>query len=249
MASKFELVNDLSILQAGRRPEWVAQVDPAYPNGMPVPGSGIGVYLQNVLKTLIKVNPREESYRRTSYITIAFDGASTYTVDIDGNAVATPADTDVATTIGNMADDINADSPGAGDVVLATAIESDPGVSGIDTLLLQGLAEDDYIVTLSVAGGAGTIAGDLEYTEAKARVFFTGRQPNIGDDYQLANGATYTIDRRGFIERFDTAGLDRCYVELFDLVEPADVAGAAATKTYRDPSILIGPAVLEVTET
>jgi hypothetical protein len=254
MASLFELVNQLSVLQAGRRPEWVAQVDAAQPNGAPVPGSGVGQFLKDALKTLIKVSPREETYRRTGRITLpVFDLATTYTVDIDGNPVPVAAVVDLPTTIAAIVADINADvGPGAGDVVLASPEESGGVGTGVDTVLLQGLAEADYIVTLSAAGGAGTIAAVLDYASTKARIWFAGKQVNalIGSDYLLANGASYDVDRRGFIERFDTGGLDRAYVELHTLVAPADDdTDAEAAITYRNPTILIGPGVEEVTVT
>lgn len=244
----FETVNDLSILTVARRPQWVAQ---GASTGAP-DGTG-GVYLQDSPKAALAILVREETHRRSGRVAILFDGASTYTVDIDGNAVATVGNIDLATTIADLAADITADTPaGAGDLVTATAVESVVG-GGIDTLLLRGKAEADFVVTLSVAGGAGTITGTLDRSGTSTRLWFTGKSPNApgatssggAGVFALASGAAYVVDYRGFVERFDTAGLDRGYAELHTLTNPADVAGAAATIAYRTPDILWGPAVKE----
>ena len=51
---------------------------------------------------------------------------------------------------------------------------------------------------------------------------------------------------KGFEDRFDSAGVSRFYVELFNLVKtPADAAGANGSIVDRDPDILMGPAVPE----
>lgn len=244
--AKFTLVNLLSILLTGRQPQWLAQADAAYPNGIPPVAAGIGVNLSNSPKTLVDIQVREVTHARTARITITFDGASTYTVNGNTNAVATVGNTDVATTIADMAADITADTPaGLGDVVTATAVESVVG-GGVDTLLLVGKANADWVLTdASVAGGAGTITATLDRTSALFQVYGLPKGPGGPAVYQLLNNSAFTAPLEGWLDRFDTASVERLYVELVSFVVPADAVGASGTLAYRDPDIWIGPAIQE----
>ena len=195
---------------------------------------------------------RELTQARSGRVTLTFDGASTYTLQIENvehgvQIVATPANVDVAQTITDIAANITADvGIGAGDIVTATAIESVAG-GGIDTLLLIGKASEDWFLSnLEESGGAGTLTATLDRTSTQLKVYGLPSQDGGPGVYLQLNGGTYLAPKEGFVDRFDSAGIARFYVELFDFVVPAaDSAGPAGTINYRDPDILMGPAILE----
>jgi hypothetical protein len=57
------------------------------------------------------------------------------------------------------------------------------------------------------------------------------------------SGELYALDRRGLVERFDTAGLGRLHVQLSDRLLPA---GDGAIVTARAPVVSVGPCLSEV---
>lgn len=253
MADLYETVNQLSVLLGARRPQWVNHLGP-FPNGIPdTPSSGVS--LQNSPRTQIAVDLREEAHRRTVRITVPVVDllVGVYTVIIDAVTVSydaaaeTPAD--AAALVQGIADKIAADVA-ANLIVQAAAIDSTGSTPAapVDTILLRGIGEADYAVALSVVGGAGELSGVADASSASARVWFALRPP-LGaatpGTWRQANGATYAASTRGFIERFDTAGLDRGYVELLSVVGDAgDGATPPSVLTYA-PIVTLGPSVLE----
>ncbi len=249
MGLLFTLANQLSILLTGRRPQWTVQVDTGgYPNGIPAVAAAIGVNIVDSPKTQIAIKVREFTHARSVRLTLPiFDLASTYAVDLDTTGtIATAAVTDLPTTLTAIAAAITADVAGLGAIVTATANDSS-GDGVVDNVLLTGKAEADYVVNdVSVAGGTGTIVATVDRNSTDFRVFSLGKDPNGPGVYLLLNGGTYRAEIRGYQDRFDSAGVSRLYVELFNLVKtPADAAGAAGSIVDRAPDILMGPSVQE----
>lgn len=247
MADLFETVNILSVLLGARRPQWVTQAGP-YPNGIPDAASD-GVPLLDSPRTQIIVDMREEAHRRSARITFPVVDLTTTvyrfvvdatTLDVDASAVL-PAD--LPALVQAIVDAINADVV-INLVVVASPVDSD-GDGLNDTVLLRGLAEADYSLALAVIGGTGEMAGTIDPSTATAIVWFAAKPPNAPGTWRQANGAIYAVNSRGFVERFDTAGLDRAYVELDSVTGVAgDGATLPATLT-QTPIVTLGPSVLE----
>lgn len=249
----FADLNDAGLLAIALIPEWVDQ-DAATSDYTGAPdAASAGVYLQASPKAVGEIKLREEVHRRTARIVVGVgDTATTYTISIDGNTVATvPSASVVATTVSEWADDINADVT-VGALVTASV---DPDDATGATLLIQGIAEADYSIDYTLAGGTGTVTSFTADASSAAGRFFVSRGglTKSGSDtgkensWALAlNGDLGAITYRGMTERFDVAGYTNGYLEVYDI---AGVAGDGATNavTLTIYSVAIGPAVLEAT--
>lgn len=238
---KFEIANDLAILAAGRNPQWASQSGGFA--GTP-DGDGDGLYLEDSVVTLVDVGLREEVHRRTARVTATtLDLAADYTVTINGTAcVATGAHADRDAMINELVAAINA-SAQAG-VVTATAVDDDDVAGGVDTtVLIRGDVDTEFSIDIS-ATGTGVLACVADASSAVLRMWHT--YATNGDDtpdgWRHPFDAEYTIDWRGFGERFSTSGLDRLFVEVDDIAGHASDGGSV---TYTDPVIRIGPCVTE----
>ena len=223
--------NELAVKAAGTTPDWIIQE--AHTGAATLANA---VSLQNAVKTLLHIALRADVSKRTVEATITYDGSTTYTVTIDGNSVATVGNTDAPTTLSDMADDINADGT-VGLLVVDTAIDAD-GDGTLDTLQIVGIAEEHYSYDVSVSGGSGTITGTADPSQANARVYLNGRgNGTVPTPFVLAYDGTFdSIDYRGLLERFDTAGCNYVYVELYSVDGTSD--GASITYT---PTVSVGP--------
>lgn len=245
---KFELGNELAILAGGRNPQWTRQSNytgVAAFSGAPTLANS-GVYLENSLVAMICVKMRRDAHRRTARVTIpnANLAATTYTVNINGTAHnVAPAFADRAAIIAALVSSINGGAQAS--VVTASAADEDSGVAGNDTLLIVGDVEADFTISVAVAGGDGTIAAKADPSVATLRVWSypkgseAAAYPNP-DAWETPYGGTYTLDYRGFLERFPVAGVSRFYVELASV----DTVGDGSEVTYQ-PEILIGPCITE----
>lgn len=248
LADLFETVNVIAELLGARKPQWVDQPGP-FPNGIPA-ASNAGVSLQNSPRTQVVVDLREEAHRRS--VRIAFAVAdltvSIYRTIIDGNtvdfdaSVSLPAD--LAALAQGIADGIAASAP-ANTIVTATAVDSTGAGGPVDTVLLRGLAETDYPIALSVIGGTGEMTGTVDAVSATALVWFSAKPPNAPGTWRQANGAVYAVTTRGFIERFDTAGLDFGYVELQAVTGDAGDGATPPTTLTTTAAVTHGPSVRE----
>lgn len=239
----YQQANELAVAAAGHNAEWTAKTASADYTGAPSSASsGVGI---DALKTLLWVELRDTVHARTGYITLTYDAAiTTYDVTIDGNLVSTAPNTDTPTTLVDLAADITADTPaGAGDVVTATAVDTD-GDSVIDAVKIVGKAEADYTLVLGITGGpgAGTLTATIDAASANLRVFGKagGQASNRPDGWTLLEGGTYaSLTYRGFNERFDTASYSRIYGELYTVAGPgAPETGTSLTYTA---SVTYGP--------
>lgn len=237
----FTLATQLQVLAGGRNPEWVEQVVTAdtwdaFTESVPAVATE-GEGMRDAVVALLSVSPREDPSKRAARVTITYDGGTTYTVDVNGNAVNTSANTDLATTLSDMAADITADvSTGAGDYVTAT-------VAGTE-LVLEGKQVDDYTLDVSVSGGSGTIAAVADPRDCAVRLWGLAVD-DAGNDrpgwQAVNNGDLGTVDRRGWLERAQVGGVQRLYAEVYEL---NPVTGDGSTITYT-PTIKFGLGELE----
>jgi hypothetical protein len=254
-ADIFELVNQLSVLLAARRPQWVEQLIPvggylpAQTTDTPV-GAGAGVSLQDSPRSTVIIDLRRNNAFRTVRITVrVVDLTSTYRVTIDGTNVDYSAvgDLDLEDLVQGWRDLINVTAP-ANTVV--TARTEDTNASGTDdTLVIEGDTALGYAFGVDVTVGAGEVDAIADASTAQAHLWFSAKPVTSSDPdaiWRQANGAAYPVARRGFIERFDTGGLDRAFVELAEITGNTDTVGAPSTLKYY-AQITVGPAVLEIT--
>ncbi|MFU8802634.1 MAG: hypothetical protein ACNA8W_02385 [Bradymonadaceae bacterium] len=222
----FELLNRLGILSIGRRPEWKTPASTGIPTS---PTAGVSI--AGAVKTMVWLECREELHRRTARVTITNDAATTYTVTIGGNAVATGGEATLEATIDAMVEDINTDVD-AGALVVA----SREGAGDDSVLLLRGAGSADYTLTVGAETGSGTIDFTADATTAEVWVYLYA--DGIGDKpegWAIAKDGHWgdigdEIDFRGITERLETAGYSRCAVEV--------VADGAV-------QVQIGPGVME----
>lgn len=218
----FETLNRLGVLGAGRRPEWRAQ---ASTDGPP-PALSAGVALGGAMKTLVHVALRDVAHYQSARVTLEYEAGATYTVTINGEAVVQSADTDTATTLAALADAINAN------VTLDGVVEA--SISG-GVLVVRDVADAPFTISVSntpVAVDDMTV--EVDATSCTARVWLLPGGINNTDrpaTWVVAGQGEFTLDHRGLMERLDTAGIDRLYVEI------ADADGVVR--------VAVGPGVLE----
>lgn len=241
----YDDLNRAGLLAIGLKPEWVDQGDYT---GAPV-NAAAGVYLQGSPKTLVHVAARESVHRREGrvQITTADLTTSVYTVTIDGTPVAYDASAELPANLAALVAGIAAAIEANGTTTLVVDAVTDPDAA--DTVLITGKAEADWSLDATVAGGTGAVAASAAAASFDMRIFVTpggivktGSTGNA-NGWTMPVDADYTgLDYHGFTERYDTAGLDRLYVECGNLAgHGAD--GVAVTPTLA--RVMVGPAVLE----
>ena len=263
MADKFDTVNTLSILLGGRRPEWIRQIDAAYPNGLPDAGSGVA--LRDSPRTQLLVDMREEIRHRICRVAIrVLDLTSTYRIFIDGNAVdfdaAGAGSTSALEVLEGWRDAINADV--TVNPIVTASVEDADGDGTDDTLVITGDTEADYTIGVIITVGSAELDVLADPNGCSLRVFLTDKPPKAqgvavpnaaatgfvgtlgAGDWRQPNGATYSVGSLGFCDFFDTAGYDRIYAELSSITAPADTVAAPHTYTLT-PRITVGPSILE----
>lgn len=244
----FEDLNIAGLQALGLNPKWV---DILQANTVGAPNSASdGVFTEDSPKSLIYVALREDVSLRTSRVVIGVADltVTVYTVIINGNSVVYDASVELPATatllVSGIADKINADGT-VGPLVTASA---DPDAL-TTTILIQGKAEPDYSINATAVGGTGTLTFNADGAGCDIRVYAT-------PGGALASGSTGNPDRwvkpldalypgidfRGFFERFDTAGLDRVYVEIENLAGHASDGGSI---TQNVAGTMVGPSVVE----
>lgn len=234
MAGAFEKGNLLSILAAGRKPQWVEQTGH---EGAP-DSTGDGVYLENSLQTYVVVEVRENvAYRTAVFTGDGLELAIEIDLTFDGNAlvVSGPFD-DTAAALAAIKAGIEADST-LNDLLTATLSADET------TLTIIGKAEEDYSIDQVNAVGGGTLTCTADALTGAARVFVIMRESNgPTNKWVMAYDADYTLGRRGFVDRFASGGQDRVYVEIYDLAGHAD-DGPEVVQAIT--AVWIGPCVVE----
>ena len=177
-ADKFDTVNTLSILLGGRRPEWIRQIDAAYPNGLPDAGSGVA--LRDSPRTQVLLRLREEIRHRTSRVAIrVLDLTGIYRIFIDANPVDFDAGgAGAATTLDVLQgwrDAINA--AGAVNTIVTASLEDADGDGTDDTLMIKGDTETDYSIGVTMAAGTAELDVLADPTSSEMRIYMTDKPP------------------------------------------------------------------------
>jgi len=241
MATMYELANLLATLMVGRDPKWTNQ---ATFTGAPDTADD-GVDLENCPKTLVDVQMRTEIHRRTALVTIAtLDLTATYTIYINGVVCAYDAGAGGAVDEEDVIEGIrDAVNTGAGGVVTATAVKIG-GSATYNQVTITGDTETHYYISEATTGTAD-LAVVADPDQATMRLFGTYRATvtaNKPPNWRMVLDQEFVLDYRGFMERFETAGLDRLYVELASVDGTSD----GSTITYA-PLVNVAPAVQEET--
>lgn len=244
-----------AVLALGRAPVWSTQPTASGAGESPPSVASDGVAMQGAVRALVHVSLRAEPHRRTALLGITnWDGSDVYNVRVNGITVAHDAsggDVDVEDTVDGLVALLAGDSDIAA-LVTATAVESDPGVSGIDSILIEGIVEEDWSIVFETGTSADlTIVTDLAYARATLWWLPGARPGSSPPALWASSGDQVDIERRGNIERYDVAGMSRLYVQLD---QRCGMAGdgeehggfTSATLTYRDPAISIGPCLAEL---
>jgi hypothetical protein len=244
----YTVATQLAILQAGRTPVWSVQPD----TGSLLPPAAVsdGVNLQSACRVLAQVTLREDPHHRTARLDTDGTLTGTYTVTIDGNAVAydatAGAPANEAALVTAIAAAISADGT-VGPLVTATAVDADDTTTGaLIQVRIRGDGEEDFSIDF-VHSAAAVITCVADLCEATMRPWWAmaARPGSTAPVLWSGMGDVYDVDRRGLVERFECAGLSRLFVQLY---ERGGHAGDHATRvTYNDPVINIGPCLSEVT--
>lgn len=243
-ADIYTTATQVAVLGAGRAPVWTTQPD----SGSTVPPSlaSAGVAMQGSLRALVHVSLREAPHRRTARLTIpTWVNTAVYTATIDGFAVghdSTGGDVDREDTILGLVSVINSD-PNTSALVTASAVESVEG-GGIDTVLIVGDSEADWSLDFTQDTTA-VLAAVADPAHATARLWWLvgARAGSSPPSLWATSGDEVAIGRRGWVERFDSGGMDRLFLQLSDR---AGVAGDGSIVTYRTPVISLGPCLSEI---
>lgn len=246
MADLYSTSLELSVLMAGRGPAWEQQPDSG--SLLPPSSASSGVYLEGAVRTLVHVSLREQAHRRTVRLTIPSGTLTgTYTVTVMGTAVTynatAGAPANVAALVDAIAAAIAANGTAAG-FVTATGVAAS-GSGAHDTVLLRGVGEADYGIDFSHSGAA-TLLVVADPCRAEMRLWwFGGAQAGITPpQIWAASPERWDLDRRGILQRLDSAGLDRLHVQVSDR---RGHSGDGSAVTYAAPAIGIGPCLAEVT--
>lgn len=248
MSGLFEQLNQAGLLAIGLNPEW-ADLDVTILSGLPS-GSNDGVDLQKSPVCLVNVRVRDRIDVRTVRIEVTtFDLTVTvYTTIIDGNSVVFDAAVELPATdallLQGIADKINAD--GTVGPIVAASVDPD----NADTILIEGKAEADYTFDVTAVGGSGVVSGTGDPRQADARVLFTpggtikSNSTGAENKWSIALDAEYAaIDIKGLFERLDCAGLERAYIQVFNVLGVAGDGGSISNTTVA--GVMVGPSVLE----
>lgn len=206
---RFHQLVEVGLRWAGQTPAWQSQED----TYLPPSSVSSGIALEGAAKTLIHITPRAEAHRRTFWLMIpGFDPAAEYVVTIEGIALSTPAEAKADDTLTSIASGINA-HPDISQLVEASAYDPDTGA-----ILVQGLAPEDFALTVSSTAGEFVAAPDA--TGCKARVWLLADVPAApyggGSRWVVAYQGEFEMTSGGAVERIDTAGFSRIYVEVFE---------------------------------
>lgn len=227
----WESANEAALLAAGNRPEWVEQT--SYTG--PPTSAGDGVYLSGALRTLVAVDMRESVARRTARITVSGTAASGFArVLINGITTSTSENQTAAEIAAGLIASINVHAS----LTDVTATEGDTP----EEIVVTGDTDTEWSIETEVTVAGVTL--ECVADPVAANVILWGRMTGIGSvpgGWRTLRGwEALGIHGRGFVERFDTAGIDRLYVELRHVSgHPDDGEGV----TYV-PAVHVGPSVL-----
>lgn len=257
----YEDLNRLSLQAIGARPQWeLIGADDC--TGRPGVASD-GVYLEDSPSTLVSVALRPKASGRRCDVTVTtFDATATYTVTINGTAFANVTPTDADNLLTELRDAIVASAvvgqAAATPLVNAQCLDAagdDVATSGEDAVTLRVYGDEDNGVDYSIAiaaTGTGVLACVADPVSCSLDLWAllggvakdgAGNDPNEDEAaWRYIASATYAVTSKGRVERYDTAGIDRLYVQLSSIAGHASDGG---TVTLGDPIVHVGPAVVE----
>lgn len=227
-------------LLAGDKPTWSKPTDTtAGPSG---PASGVSVL--GALKTRVVVQLRRESSdtapRRWARITFPiFDAATTYAIEINGDAYSTSQAT-LAALLSTLVAAINVGKAG---VCTATPADANDDETN-DSIDIVGDIDADFAVVAGKSGGTGTIAAEVDASTAAVTVWGRPKAnqdltaPTVRPTSWVVLG-TAAAPSGGYTELFDTAGIDRVAVAVVGAKNGSD-----GTVTVRQPDVWVGPHLL-----
>lgn len=257
----YEDLNRLALQAIGARPQWTA-LTLADCTGRPGVASD-GVYLEGSPAAMVSVGMRAVASGRRALVTVTtFDAAATYTLTLDGTALANVAPTTVNELLTELRNAITADAV-VGQAAAIPRVNSrcldaagdDVAVSGLAAVTLEVYGDEDYGTDYSVAiaaTGTGVLACVAEPVTCTLSLWGllggvaadgAGNDPNeTTAAWRYIAGATYAVTSIGRVERYDVGGLDRMYLELTAILGHASDGG---TVTLSAPAVHVGPAVVE----
>jgi len=160
-----------------------------------------------------------------------------------------PADADALNT--GLVDEINGDAT-VSQIVTASVVTID----GDDYVEIVGVVDDshdgNFWVDWRIVGGTGAMTCEAEASEGSVRLYATlGGSPKTASDtvpegaWIHPPGTEYDFTYRGFLERFEVAGLDRAALEVFDLAgEANDGSSYSGAISYVVEAVYLAPSVL-----
>lgn len=231
--SLFARATQLAVLAVGRRPEWTT-LD-SY-SGAPAVET-VGLHMQDAVRAHYVVDLRAAAHCRTDVLTVAtLDLTATYTVTIDGNAVAYDANADGAADLADVLAGIAAALTADGTVgpLMTAVVDADE-----TQITIQSTSEDGYTLAIS-ATGTGVLAAASEPATCTMRLWAMFRDL---DGWRKVADAEFELDRRGRGDFIDVPGVLRLYVELAEVTAPA---GDTVTGiTYAPAQVALGPCRVE----
>lgn len=227
--SLFARVNAIAELTAARNVS-LTEFTAATVSGLPS-STVDGIDVSDTVRATYRVRMRRNVNYRTSTVTITYVAATTYRVTINGTNVDTAANTDLATTLGDIATAIN----GSGVASAVTAVASATNV------VITGDSEAAYSVAVSITAGSGTIACVADPESAEIGIYFRNKS-TTDTAWVLGNALTGTLDSKGFEETLAVGPYSRTYLHLHTVAGHASDGG---TVTY-DPLVTLGAAIAEV---
>jgi hypothetical protein len=217
MTIGLDLIKELAERAQGRNPVWALQ---AVTTGAPTTVLS-GIDVDEAILAMVHVGLRYEVHNHSSRVTVTTTDLTTsvYTVTVDGTAVAYDASAELPATLqallDGIADAINLDA--TVNLVVLASVET---VDDTLTLVLRNITGEasTHTTAVSVAGGTGVLAFVEDAISAALRLFGLARNSTL--PWVKVNGADYTLDHLGFLERFEVSGLSRFYVEVHTIVGP-----------------------------
>lgn len=244
--STFDLASELGVLSIGRDPSGQAHaVSDTITN--PPAAATDGADLEDGVVALVAIDVRENVAYRTARLAIdTLNIGDTFTATVDGNDVAydSTGDADLDEVVQEIAAAINADGT-VGLLVTATAVrasDDDTTVGVRDSVRLTGRGFADYSLGWARTGSSVISAtADASGCEAEVLAQRTAAPGTTANTRWRKTSGTYVIEQRGYMDRWNIAGISRAFVQLSAIQGP----GADAGVTLRTPDIDIAPAILE----
>lgn len=253
MADPYTTATQLAVLQAGRAPKWTPLSIPGeFPPGYALPPqtSAGGVPLEGATKALAYVALRENPLGRTAKLVLGtVNLTAEYQLTIGGTMVSYDANAGGATSRQDIVEGIIAAieaNPTTDGLVSAEAVSTFE-VNGIDTVKLVGKAEPSYSFGPFAAVGGGTTStmmADIERATVVVWFLPDARPGNTPPAAWVVGDRGIELDHRGWIQRYDVAGLQRMHLQILDVqMHPADAAAVSQGDIFGGgaPHIYVGP--------